>query len=65
MKSTLIRIRMEDNNEINKIYLKNKRKIPKVAIINLMVKQYKSINKKTPRLVINYWPVSRKKVGIY
>ena len=65
MNSRLIRIRMEDYDEINKIYLKNKRKVPKTAIFNIMVKQYKSINKKTPKLVINYWPLSKRKVNIY
>ena len=65
MKSRLIRIRIEDYNEINKIYLKNNRKVPKVAIVNIMVNQYKTINKKTPKLVINYWPLSTRKVKIY
>jgi len=65
MKSRLIRIHVEDYDEINKIYLKNGRRIPRTTIVKTMIQQYKLINKKTPKLIVNYWPLSKKKVKIY
>ena len=60
-----MRIYDEDFKEIDKIYLKNNKKVPKPAIIKTMIQQYKLINKKTPKLIVNYWPLSKKKVKIY
>jgi len=65
MKSKLRRVSDDFWMEVEKIYKKNKGLMPKTMITKQIAKQIRETNKKRPRYIINYWPLSNKKVKIY
>ena len=65
MTSSLRRVSNDFWNEVEKIYRKNKGMIPKTMITKQIASQMKSMGRKQPKYVVNYWPISRRKVRVY
>ena len=65
MTSSLRRVSNDFWNEVEKIYRKNKGMIPKTMITKQIASQMKAMGRKQPKYVVNYWPISTKKVRVY
>jgi len=61
----LERVHNEFSDELNKMWDKCGRQITKVSLTRQIANQMRQNNKKTPKYIVNYWPMSNKKVRVY
>ena len=64
-KSKLMRVSIDFWNETQKVYKKNGYQISKVNITKQAARMMKQNSRRNPKYIVNYWPISKKKVKIY
>jgi len=57
------RVHADFSDLLNKMWNDSGREISKVSLTKRIAKQLKT--KKNPKYVVNYWPLSKKKVRVY
>jgi len=65
MKSKIERVHINFADELDKMWKQRNREVTKVDITRQIADQMKAMNKKNPRYIINYWPISKRKVKVY
>lgn len=60
VKSRLIRVSIDFDAALNKIWESNNRSIPKTEITKIVAKNMNCQNTLKPVIEINYWPIKRK-----
>ena len=65
MTTSLRRVSNDYWNEVEKIYKQNNGMISRVNITKQTAEILKNRRKKRPRYIVNYWPISKRKVKVY
>ena len=65
MRSRVMRVHNDLWDVINNIYSKNKGEISRISITKRAAAMIKQNSGKSPKYVINYWPLSKKRVRVY
>jgi len=63
--SGLMRIHSDFIEEVNREWKRNKGEISKVNITKRAAEMMRQGRRKNPKYIVNYWPISKKKVKIY
>jgi len=63
MTTKIVRVHADFSDTLNKMWNDSGREISKVSLTKQIANQLKQ--KKNPKYIINYWPLSKKKVRIY
>lgn len=62
-RTRIARVHVDFDEVVNKMWAENRGRISKVAITQDIAKMIRK--QRQPRYVIDYWPLSRKKVKVY
>ena len=65
MRSRVERVHTDFAEEINKIWRQSKGEMSKIAITKQIAYELKQKRSKNPKYIVNYWPISDKKVKVY
>jgi len=63
--SKIERVHNDFSEVLNKMWNDNGRQISKVNLTKNIANQLRQNNQKRPRYIVNYWPISKRKVKVY
>jgi len=63
--SRIERVHQEFADELNKMWEKCNREVSKVNLTKKIAGQIRENNRQNPRYIVNYWPLSKRKVKVY